>query len=159
MVNGKSGIFVCLSLFFMLLAMPVLAVAAGWQWITPQRVTALVKEGSGLWLVDVRSEAAFAAGHIEGAVHIPAALFATKHLPQEKIIVLVDDSLGVRKGRECADALLKKAAPGCSCLPAVWWPGKVKDIQWSEKKGAGFSVVSCPRISSGSGQSHYVEDL
>lgn len=75
--------------------------------MTPQRAYSLVKEGSGLWLVDVRSEAAFAEGHIEGAMHIPVGVLAAKHLPKGKIFVLVDDSLGLRKGREAAAALLK----------------------------------------------------
>jgi rhodanese-related sulfurtransferase len=89
------------------LMMPQSVIAAGWQWMAPQRVTSLVKEGSGLWLVDVRSEPAFAEGHIEGAVNIPAGLLATRHLPKGKILVLVDDSLGLRKGREAAELLMK----------------------------------------------------
>jgi rhodanese-related sulfurtransferase len=98
-----------LNMFFaiVLVFLPQAVFAAGWQWMAPQRVMSLVKEGSGLWLVDVRSEAAFAEGHIEGAVHIPAGLLATKRLPQGKIIVLADDSLGLRKGREAAEVLLK----------------------------------------------------
>lgn len=81
--------------------------AASWQWISPQRVFSLMKEGSGLWIVDVRGETVFAEAHIEGAVHIPAEIIRTKRLPKAKIIVLVDDGLGLRKGREAADVLLK----------------------------------------------------
>lgn len=93
--------------FAVLLLLPQVVFAANWQWMAPQRVMSLLKEGSGLWLVDVRSEVAFATGHIEGAVHIPAGLLASKRLPQGKIIVLVDDSLGLRQGREAAETLLK----------------------------------------------------
>jgi rhodanese-related sulfurtransferase len=95
------------ALFVVLLFLPEVVSAFGWQWISPQRVSSLVKEGSGMWLVDVRSESAFAEGHIEGAVHIPAEIITTKRLPKGKIIVLVDDSLGLRKGREAAQVLLK----------------------------------------------------
>lgn len=91
---------------FFLYSLPNLSLAAGWQLMSPQRINSLLKEGSGLWLVDLRSEAAFAEGHIEGAMHIPAEVMATKHLPQGKIIVLVDDSLGLRKARTAADILL-----------------------------------------------------
>jgi rhodanese-related sulfurtransferase len=80
---------------------------AEWQWLSPQRAYSLIKEGSGLWLVDVRNEAAFTDLHIEGAVHIPASLLAIKQLPKEKLIVLVDDSLGLQRGREAATILLK----------------------------------------------------
>lgn len=110
MVNGKSNktfrnstvIFI-----FMLVSLPSTSIAATWQWMAPQRVTAMVKEGSGLWLVDVRNETAFTEGHIEGAMLIPAGLLATKRLPKGKIIVLVDDSLGLRQGRAAAEILLK----------------------------------------------------
>ncbi|HEY6871729.1 MAG TPA: rhodanese-like domain-containing protein [Geobacteraceae bacterium] len=91
----------------LLLVVPQALFAANWQWMAPQRAFSLIKAGSGLWLVDVRSEASFAESHIEGAVNIPAALLATKRLPKGKVIVLEDDSLGQRKGREAAVALLK----------------------------------------------------
>ncbi|MBI1921557.1 MAG: hypothetical protein HYS23_10830 [Geobacter sp.] len=94
-------------LFAFFIFLPQVVSAVGWQWMTPQRAYNLVKEGSGLWLVDVRSEAAFEEGHIEGAVHIPAGVLATRRLPKGKIFVLVDDGLGLRKGREAADFLLK----------------------------------------------------
>lgn len=106
MKNGIKTICVCgVILGFLLLPQP--AFSSGWQWMAPQRVLSLVKEGSGLWLVDVRNETAFTEQHIEGAVNIAAPLLATKHLPKEKIIVLVDDSLGLRKGRAATEVLLK----------------------------------------------------
>lgn len=91
------------ALFFL----PQTIFATSWQWMAPQRVSSLVKEGSGLWLVDVRSGAAFEDGHIEGAMHIPAGILGTKRLPKGKIIVLVDDSLGLRMGRDAAEVLQK----------------------------------------------------
>jgi rhodanese-related sulfurtransferase len=87
--------------------LPQSSFAASWQWMSPQKVSSLVKEGSGLWVVDVRSEASFAESHVEGAVNIPAGVMPTKHLPKGKIIVLVDDSLGLRIGRDAAGVLLK----------------------------------------------------
>lgn len=106
--TGFRRISVFLSgLAVFLLLSPHLAHAAGWQWMAPQRAFSLVKEGSGLWLVDVRSESVFADGHIEGAINIPAGVLGTKRLPKGKIIVLADDSLGLRKGREAAEILLK----------------------------------------------------
>jgi rhodanese-related sulfurtransferase len=110
MVNGKSNktfrkSAVILILF--LCSLPSISIAAGLQWMTPQRTYALIKEGSGLWLVDIRNEAAFTETHIEGAVNIPATLLPTKQLPKGKIIVLADDSLGLRKGREAAEVLIK----------------------------------------------------
>lgn len=94
-------------LLWHLFVMPAVAQCAQWQWMAPQRAYALVKEGSALWLVDVRSEAAFVEEHIEGSVNIPAGVIATKRLPKGKMFVLVDDGLGLRKGREAAEALLK----------------------------------------------------
>ena len=81
------------------------ASAAGWQWLAPQRVHDLQREGSGLWLVDLRNAQSFAAAHPEGAVQILAEELTMKHLPHRKIIVLVDDSLGQRQARQSADRL------------------------------------------------------
>lgn len=95
----------------LLLIVPAGAGAVAARWITPQRAYSLVRDGSGLWLVDIRGEAAYAAGHIEGALNIPVGLLATKSLPKGKIIVIVDDSLGLRKGREAVQ-LLRKSGHG-----------------------------------------------
>jgi len=92
----------------MFLTLPQLVFAAGWNWIAPQRVHNLVKEGSSLWIVDVRTSAAFEQGHMEGAVNIPAELIKVKNLPKSKIIVLADDSLGLRNARAGADVFVKK---------------------------------------------------
>ena len=64
-----------------------------------------MKESTGLWLVDVRGPAAFEQGHIEGAVNIPADTLTTKRLPKQKSVVLVDDSLGLRRARQAAEHL------------------------------------------------------
>src|SRR6266702_2017179 len=103
----KTFGYVAVIFIFLLFGLPLLSFAAGWQWMAPQQVYGLTKEGRRLWLVDIRSETAFADGHIEGAINIPAGLLATKRLPKGKIIVLADDSLGMRKGRESAELLLK----------------------------------------------------
>lgn len=95
---------------FVLLLAAATSQAASWQWISPQRVHGLVKEGSSLWVVDVRSSAAFERSHIEGAVNIPAELLTVKNLPKNKIIVLADDSLGLKNARVGAETLLKKGS-------------------------------------------------
>ncbi|MFZ4858382.1 MAG: rhodanese-like domain-containing protein [Desulfuromonadaceae bacterium] len=82
--------------------------AAGWQMVSPQRLAALLKEGSSAWVVDVRNTAAFAERHIEGAVNIPLSNIPVKTVPRQKTIVLVDDTLGVHGAREAADILVKK---------------------------------------------------
>jgi rhodanese-related sulfurtransferase len=82
--------------------------AATWQLITPQRVHGLVKEGSGLWLIDVRNPVAFEQGHIEGAVNIPYDQLKLKNLPKSKTLVLADDALGLRHARAAAEILVKK---------------------------------------------------
>lgn len=105
--NKKLRRAAAVMLTLSVLALPVLSFAANWQWMAPQRVTALLKEGSGLWLIDVRNESAFNESHVEGAMLIPADFLATKRLPKGKIMVLVDDSLGLRKGRGAAEILQK----------------------------------------------------
>lgn len=98
------------SILVMLYILLVAAVsqAASLQWISPQRVHDLVKEGSGLWLVDVRNPSAFEQGHIEGAVNIPYEQLKLKNLPKNKTVVLVDDALGLRHARAAAEVLRNK---------------------------------------------------
>ena len=91
----------------LLLVMPYLSYAAGWQMIPPQRVASLMKEGSGMWLVDVRTPLAFEEMHIEGAMNIPAAVIPAKSFPRQKMIVLVDESLGLKNARMAADQLAR----------------------------------------------------
>lgn len=80
--------------------------AAGWKGISPQRVYDLIKEGSGLWLIDVRGAQSFERGHIVGAVNIPLASLGSQHLPPQTILVLVDNSLGSLQAREAAEVLV-----------------------------------------------------
>ncbi len=89
---------------------PVTAYSAGktkWQWMAPERVHDMLKEGSALWLIDVRSGEAYKKEHVESSVNIPAASLAFKKFPRGKIIVIVDDSLGIRSAKEAADILIK----------------------------------------------------
>jgi rhodanese-related sulfurtransferase len=71
-------------------------------------VQSRLKEGSGLWLIDVRSAAAYEAVHIEGSVNIPAEALMHKKFPVQKTLILADDALGQKTAREAADALAKK---------------------------------------------------
>lgn len=129
-----------------------------WQSISPQRVHTMVKEGSGLWLVDVRNPAVFEQGHIEGAVNIPSEQLKVKNLPKGKAIVLVDDSLGLRYARSGAEILLKKgyekifimdggipaweskklsmtATRGDSLRPVMW-----DDLTWARSASIAFKM-------------------
>lgn len=73
--------------------------------MSPQKAHDLIKEGSGLWLIDVRSPEEFALAHIEGAVNIPGNTLAAKRFPKQKMLVLVDNSLGQMNARKAAETL------------------------------------------------------
>src|SRR6266568_7086687 len=105
MVTGKRCAIIGHSMGLLLLILPQAVFAADWQWMKPQRLHSLLSEGSGLWLVDVRNPAAFEHGHIEGAIHVPAEIVPKKQFPAQKMIVLVDDSLGLKKAWVAATAL------------------------------------------------------
>lgn len=87
--------------------LPVALPAAEVKEAGPRRVYDWLKEGSGLWLIDVRGAPAFAGAHIEGAVNIPAAELAYKRFPKQKLLVLTDDALGELEARAAAQALAK----------------------------------------------------
>lgn len=82
--------------------------AMGWKLISPEKVYSLIKEGSGLWLVDVRGELSFGEEHIEGSINIPVSSLEGKQFPKNKMIVIVDDSLGQRYAREAAGKIADK---------------------------------------------------
>lgn len=99
----KMVLFVCFAFF-----LPSVVSAAGWKEIAPKQVYGLLKEGSGLWLIDVRAPASFEKEHVEGSVNIPESVLAVKTFPPQKILVLVDSSLGQLQAREAAEALVKR---------------------------------------------------
>lgn len=104
-LNGfmKKLIFTVIIAFIL----PSVACGSGWQEITPQRVYNLLKEGSGLWLIDVRGAATFERVHAEGSVSIPVTTLAHKQFPKRKILVLVDQSLDLQRAKTAADTLVK----------------------------------------------------
>lgn len=95
---------------FMLLV-PAVAVSSdssGWQWIDRVRLQEMLRAGSGLWLIDIRSPGSYDAEHIEGAVNISYASLRHKRFPVNKTLVLIDDSLGQMMAKEAAGMLVKR---------------------------------------------------
>lgn len=116
--------------------------ASSWQWIDGQRVMNKMKEGSGFWLIDVRSEAAFAAGHIEGSVSIPVSALVHKKFPANKTLILVDDALGDKNGREAADKLVKNGQERVSVLEGGIAAWKIEGLPLVEKNEVVRGVTS-----------------
>ncbi len=108
--------------------------AAAWQWIDGPRVQDKLKEGSGLWLIDVRSGAVYESSHIEGSVNIPADMIAHKKFPTQKTLILVDDALGQRSAREAADALVKNGQERVSVLEGGIPAWKIDGLPLVESK-------------------------
>jgi rhodanese-related sulfurtransferase len=98
----------CIGLFIIMFLWHASAYAATWQWISGAEVQSKMREGSSLWLIDVRSADAYDAVHIEGSVNIPAEALAHKQFPPQKTLILADDALGQRRAREAAEKLAKK---------------------------------------------------
>ncbi len=78
-----------------------------WKWIEGTKVQNMLKEGSGLWLIDVRGSNAYDIEHIEGSVNVPANYLQYKKFPLNKRLVLVDDSLGLKTAKEAVEMLVK----------------------------------------------------
>jgi len=125
-----------------LILLPQLVLAASPQWISPQRVHHLLKEGSGLWIVDVRSPATFENGHIESAVNIPVDVLKHKHLPKAKMIVLADDSLGLRDSCKAADMLRAKGYGKVFVLDGGVRLWRSESLPWNGKNNASLHPVS-----------------
>jgi rhodanese-related sulfurtransferase len=104
-MRGKKLIIViCL----VLLPVHAFSKEVGWKWIKPGKVHGLLKEGSGIWLIDVRNSSQYDAVHIESSVNIPAAVLKNKKFQKSKFFVLADTSPGQRLARESADVLAEK---------------------------------------------------
>lgn len=72
---------------------------------SPVKVRELMVKGSGFWLIDVRSSAEFEQCHIEGSMNIPGWELSQKHIPEGKLVVLVDDSIGGLDARKAGSML------------------------------------------------------
>lgn len=94
-------------LILLALFAPTFLFAAEVKEIAPKKVYDLLKEGSGLWLIDVRGPHSFDKGHIEGAVNIPQSTLAVKRFPKNKLLILADNSLGQTQARAAVKMLLE----------------------------------------------------
>lgn len=91
----------------MLACLPVWGVESR-QWISPQQLHLLLREGGAGWVIDIRDGASYAQGHIEGSLHIPLQHLESKRFAPNKTVVLVDDTLGVQDAQRAAEILRKK---------------------------------------------------
>jgi rhodanese-related sulfurtransferase len=78
-----------------LLALASLGAAPFAAAITPAELSARLSDHDNVLIVDVRPENAFTAGHIPGAINIPASLLPYKRLPYAQLVVVCGDGLGM----------------------------------------------------------------
>jgi phage shock protein E len=88
----------------LLVALTTAAVTAG----TPEQLDALMKSGTPVTIIDLRSTEAYQQGHIPGAINIPHRLIAEKKLPPLGRVVAYCDGLGSTYAGECVAALNAK---------------------------------------------------
>lgn len=139
----NKGLLACLLVFLLL---KTTIAAPSWQWIDAPRVQNQLKEGSSLWLIDVRSTAAYEAAHIEGSVNIPVDALAHKNFPLQKALVLVDDSLGQKASRAAAELLVKKGNERVSVLEGgivVW---KIEGLPLVERNNIAARGVTAAEL-------------
>jgi len=92
----------------------LLASVTAWA-VSPAEVQKQLAAAQPPTLVDIRSQAAFQAGHIPNAINIPASLVAQKQLPPLGKVVVYDDGLGPDTATAAAAAL--NAKPGIEAYP------------------------------------------
>lgn len=86
------------------------------DFIEPQQLRELVAQGNKVTIVDVRSAEEFAAGHVEGAINIPASQLANNahRIPKDAQVVTVCNLGGPRSCNAAAqfkDMGYENAAP------------------------------------------------
>ncbi len=75
---------------------------------TPEQLDALLKAGSKVTVIDLRSTEEYQISHIAGSINIPHQLVAEKRLPPIGRVVVYCDGLGSTYAPECAGALNTK---------------------------------------------------
>lgn len=113
-----------------------------WQWIDGKRVQTHLNEGSGLWLIDVRSAAEYESRHIEGSVNIPSAVLMHKKFSVKKLLVLVDDSLGQKSARDAAVLLGERGQERVFVLAGGLAAWKSEGLPMVGDEGAGRGVTA-----------------
>lgn len=107
MIHPDSSIAsVMKTLLSLILTLTAASATAG----TPAELDALLKSGTRVTVVDLRSTEAYQRGHIPAAINIPHRLVAEKKLPALGRVVAYCDGLGSTYAGECVASL--NAKPG-----------------------------------------------
>ncbi len=133
-------------LFHRLLGAAALGVAVTASAVSPAELQKQLAAGQPLTLVDIRSRAAFQAGHIPNAINLPAPLVAQKQLPPLGKVVVYDDGLGPDTAAAAAAALNAKPGIEASALDggfAAWESTHTA----ASTRAAGLAPEELPTIS------------
>lgn len=95
---------------FMILASGLLSPSAAitkqaWKWIEPSDLYDLMKSGSDAMVVDIRSGEEFEKEKVVGSINMTADKLVKSKFAMGRVVVLVDGSLGERKGLAAANSL------------------------------------------------------
>lgn len=128
-----------------LLGVAVLFSARGEELISASEVMRRIDAGEKLTLIDVRPNTLFKAGHIPGAINVPAMLASQKQLPPLGDVVVYDGGLGVETAAQTAVALNQK--PGIkACVLEGGFAAWESLERAATTKGAGLKPEETPFI-------------
>ena len=119
--------------------------ANGEEPISASEVMRRIDAGEKLTLIDVRPNTVFQAGHIPGAINVPAALAPHKQLPPLGDVVVYDAGLGVETAAQTAVALNQKQGINARVLEGGFasWESLARS---ATTKGAGLKPEETPFI-------------
>lgn len=87
----------------------VAGLAPGWaRAVTAETLAEQLARREAVTVIDVRGAAAFAEGHLPGALHLPASVAAEKRLPPLGRVVVCGDGIRAGETRRAAEALAAK---------------------------------------------------
>ncbi|MGZ8940256.1 MAG: rhodanese-like domain-containing protein [Limisphaerales bacterium] len=117
----------------------------GEEAISAGEVMRRIDAGEKLTLIDVRPNTVFKAGHIPGAINVPAALAPQKQLPPLGEVVVYDGGLGVETAAQTAVALNEKPGINARVLEGGFasWESLGRS---ATTKGAGLKPEETPFI-------------
>lgn len=98
--------------------------------ISVEELRMLRDRGERVVIVDVRSTAEFEAGHVQGAIHVPARVIPRKRLPPFGRVIVVGDGIDVATAEAAAGALNEKTGIRAEVLRGGY-------LAWSGAGGSG----------------------
>jgi len=130
--------------------------------VSPAQVRQRLADGEKITFVDVRNQTLFQAGHIPGAIHIPAQLVPAKQLPPLGNVVVYDGGLGETSATAAASVLNQRPGFSAEALDgglAAWTSTRADTTQPGGMQAEGNPEITYAQLQQVQGADVVLVDL